>query len=106
MEFYGRSQPGSINLSTAPVPGGSHPCRPRGWLRRAWSSRGSGLVTEVPVAEPVVDQREQLTAGGDLGDVDTAVRTDAGPGGADRAAVDALHGLDRGPADQPVALPG
>jgi hypothetical protein len=50
----------------------------------------------MPVAEPIVDQREQLTAGGNLGDIDAAVRADAGPGGADGAAVDALHGLDRG----------
>src|SRR6266511_167950 len=103
MEYYGGSQPGSINSSRPrPYPGRHTPLGPRGWLRRVSFSRRAGQATEVSATQPVADRREQLSTGDDLGDVRAAVFPDPGPGGADPATVHALHGPDRGPAHPPV----
>src|SRR5262245_65749914 len=83
-----RPQPVGVNqILDRACARGSHPTRPRGLAAPGWWSRGPGPATDVPVAQPVVDQREQLAAGGDLGDVRATPFADAGSGGADRAAV-------------------
>jgi hypothetical protein len=81
MEYYGRSQPGSIKCSRPrPVAGRSHPTRPRGLAAPGSCSRGPGQAADVSVAQPIVDQREQLAAGGELGDVRAAALPRCGPG--------------------------
>src|SRR2546430_12432107 len=104
-----RPQPGGVNQipSTTPPQWGSDLWRPRVLAAPGCVSRRAGLqAADVPVAQPPVDQREQLTGGGDLGDVGPAPLGDAGPGRSDRPAVHALHRLDRGPPHQVVALLG
>src|SRR6266496_4691664 len=86
MECCGRSQAGSIRyLDHATGRWGSDQPRPRVLAASRRYSRRSGQATDVPVAQPVVDQGEQLARGGDLADVRAAVLADAGPSMADRA---------------------
>ncbi len=78
-----RPQPGGVNQSRRPRHrGGGQTCvRPRVLAAPERRSRRSGQATDVPVAQPVVDQGEQLAGGGDLGDVRAAAFGQPGPGG-------------------------
>ena len=59
------------------------------------------------IAQPVVDQGEQLPSGGHDTDVATAAGTDPVPDLPEAGVLaDPLHALHRGPADQPAALLG
>jgi hypothetical protein len=79
MEWYGRSQAGSIKKIDR-AGWGSDTERPRAWLHRDLVSRCSGQATDVAVAQPVVDQREQFAGGSDLADVGAASLADTDPG--------------------------
>src|SRR6266545_803564 len=81
MECCGRSQAGSIRYARPRHQRrGSDLRRPRVLAASRRCSRRAGQATDVPVAEPVVDQGEQLAGGGDLADVRAAVLADAGAG--------------------------
>ncbi len=81
MECCGRSQAGSIRYARPRHQRrGSDLRRPRVLAASRRCSRRAGQATDVPVAEPVVDQGEQFAGGGDLADVRAAVLADAGAG--------------------------
>ena len=76
-----RPQPSGVNQTATAPRRGVRPGRPRSWLRReAQPPRWSGQATDVSVAQPVVDEGEQLAGGGDFGDVRRGVDRLAGPG--------------------------
>ena len=87
---------GSDKIATA------HGLRPECSRRPVWVER-----TDVAVAQPVVDQREQFACRGDLGDVLAAASFDTVLVGGDLGCrLVPLHRLDRRPADQFGALFG
>jgi hypothetical protein len=78
---------------------------PRCPLAVARSSCGVGEAADLAVAQPVVDEREQLAGGGDAADAATAAGTDAGFDRSDLRVTDSARDcLDGGPAQQPGAL--
>lgn len=82
MVIYGRDRVGSIRNGDHAIRGwGSDLQRSRIRSRGACSRCGLGRSegTDVPVAEAVVDQGEQLTGGRDGGDVTAPTVRDPGP---------------------------
>jgi hypothetical protein len=90
MEWYGLSQAGSIKKIDRAVVGVRHRATSR-LAAPGLVSRWPGQATDVAVAQPVVDQREQFAGGGDLADVRAASFADTDPGVPEGTLPQGLH---------------
>ena len=100
---------GSIKTATAPRCRGSYNCTTARVLRPRCSRRhlSVGQGADVSVAQPVIDEGEQLAGRGDLGDVTASAGLDPFAITGDFGGVGlALNGLDGRPPHQFAALLG
>src|SRR4051812_7799043 len=106
MECYGRSQAESIKTDRPRRGGGQTQNDLAPGCAGPWSSRRCGQATDVTVTQPVEDEGEEFAGGSDLADVRAASFPDTDSGVSERTLTESLHGLDRSPPHQRVALFG